>query len=149
MLKHESDWVIQRYSLRERGITLAGPSPQSLIDPVSPNDLRQAVVDVLPLWAKPILDDPLQIKNQGYQSFVVLSLCRMLYTLQYGTIISKPVAAQWGRDTLGKQRIPLIKRAWLGRQNPGLEAQPEDMDGTLKLICYTLEYSRQIEGSKN
>jgi len=149
MLKHESDWVIQRYVLRERGITLAGPAPQSLIDPVSPNELRQAVVDVLPLWAKPILDDPLQIKSRGYQSFVVLSLCRMLYTLQYGTIISKPVAAQWGQNTLGKQWTPLIKRAWLGRHNPGLEAQPEDMDGTLKFIRYTLEYSRQIEDSKN
>ncbi|HLE89510.1 MAG TPA: aminoglycoside adenylyltransferase domain-containing protein, partial [Anaerolineales bacterium] len=117
--------------------------------PVSPNELRQAVVDVLPLWAKPILDDPLQIKSRGYQSFVVLSLCRMLYTLQYGTIISKPVAAQWGQNTLGKQWTPLIKRAWLGRHNPGLDAQPEDMDGTLKFIRYTLEYSKQIEDSKD
>jgi len=62
---------------------------------------------------------------------------------------SKPVAAQWGRNTLGKQWAPLIKRACLGRQNPGLEAQPDDIDGTLKFIRHTLEYSRQIEDSKN
>jgi len=149
MLAHESDWVIQRHILRERGITLEGPSPKTLIDPVSQNDLRQAVVTVLPLWVKPILEDPLQMKSRGYQSFVVLSLCRMLYTLQYGTIISKPVAAQWGRDTLSKHWTPLIERAWLGRQNPGLEAQTEDVIGTLDLIRYTLEYSKQIEDSKN
>ena len=68
-MAHESDWIIQRHILRERGIILAGPAPQSLIDPISSNELRQAVMDVLPLWAKPILDDPYQIKNRGYQSY--------------------------------------------------------------------------------
>jgi len=69
----------------------------------------------------------------------------MLYTLQYGTIVSKRVAAQWGQDTLGEQWTSLIKEAWLGRQNPGLEARPADIDGTLNLIRYTLEYSKQLE----
>jgi len=148
MMAHESDWIIQRHILRERGITLAGSAPQSLIDPVSPNNLRQAVVDVLPLWAKTILDDPHQIKSRGYQSFIVLSLCRMLYTLQYGTIVSKRVAAQWAQANLDQEWLPLIEQAWLGRQNSGLEAQPEDIDGTLKLIRYTMVYSKQIEDQK-
>jgi predicted nucleotidyltransferase len=149
MKPHESDWVIQRHILRERGITLAGPIPQSLIDPVSPNDLRQAVVDVLPLWAEKIFNDPGQINSRGYQSFIVLTLCRMIYTLHYGTIISKPVAARWAQDTLDKKWKPLIKRAWHGRQNSGQEAKSQDIDETLKLMRYTLEYSKQIEDSTN
>jgi predicted nucleotidyltransferase len=149
MLTHESDWIVQRHILRERGIILEGPAPQSLIDPISSNDLRQAVMDVLPLWAKPILDDPDHIKSRGYQSFIVLSLCRMLYTLQCGTIISKRAAAQWAQETLSKQWTALIARAWLGRQNSGLEAQPEDVDGTLNFIRYIMDVSREIEDSKN
>lgn len=148
-MMHASDWIIQRHLLRERGVVIAGPDLQALIDPVSPNDMRQAIVDVLPLWVNPILHDPAQIQTRGYQSFVVLSLCRMLYTLQYGTIVSKRVAAQWGQDTLGKQWTSLIEEAWLGRQSPGLEAQPADIDGTLNLIRYTLEYSKQIETQIN
>lgn len=143
MLAHESDWIVQRHILRERGIILEGPAPKSLIDPISPNNLRQAVMDVLPLWAKPILDDPNQIKSRGYQSFIVLSLCRMLYTLQCGNIISKRAAADWAQDALSNQWTPLIARAWLGRQNAGSDAQPEDMDGTLNLIRYTMEYSNE------
>lgn len=148
-MTHASDWIIQRHLLRERGIVITGPDLQTLIDPVSPSDIRQAIVDVLPLWVNPILADPSQIKSRGYQSFVVLSLCRMLYTLQYGTIISKRVAAQWGQDTLGKQWTSLIEDAWLGRQSPGLEARPADINETLDLIRHTLEYSKQIETQLN
>ena len=143
-MAHESNWIIQRHILRERGIILAGPAPRSLIDPVSASDLQQAVVNVLPLWAKPILEDPLQIRNRGYQSYVVLSLCRMLYTLQCGTIISKCGAADWAQDSLSKQWTPLIARAWLGRQTSGSDAEPEDVEGTLNFIRYTMEYSQQL-----
>jgi len=146
---HASDWVIQRHLLREHGVIITGPDLKILIDPVSPNDMRQAVVDILPLWVNPILEEPAQIKSRGYQSFVVLSLCRMLYTLQYGTIVSKRVAAQWGQDTLGKQWTSLIKEAWLGRQSPRLEARPVDINETMDLIRHTLKYSKQIEGHLN
>src|SRR5215207_6205306 len=44
-MAHESNWIIQRHILRERGIILAGPAPRSLIDPISASDLQQAVVD--------------------------------------------------------------------------------------------------------
>jgi len=147
-MAHESDWIIQRHILRERGIILEGPAPQSLIDHISASDLQKALVDVLPLWATPILEDPLRIKSRGYQSFVVLSLCRMLYTLQCGTIISKRAAADWAQDALSKQWTPLIARAWLGRQNAGLDAQPEDVDGTLNFIRFAMEYSRKMEDPK-
>jgi predicted nucleotidyltransferase len=145
IMLHANDWIIQRHLLHERGVVITGPDLKTLIDPVSPDDMRQAIIDVLPLWVNPILEEPAQIKSRGYQSFVVLSLCRMLYTLQYGTIVSKRVAAQWGQDTLGKQWKSLIEDAWLGRQNPGLEARPADINETMDLIRYTLEYSKQIE----
>ena len=148
-MAHESNWIIQHHTLRERGIILAGPAPHSLIDPISASDLQLAVVNVLPLWAKPILENPLQIRNGGYQSYIVLSLCRMLYTLQCGTIISKRAAADWAQDALSEQWTPLIARAWLGRQNAGSDAEPEDVEGTLNFIRYTMKYCQQVEGPKN
>ena len=55
MKSHESDWVIQRHLLRERGITIIGPTLKSLIDPVAPPELRQAVIGELPLWDEYLL----------------------------------------------------------------------------------------------
>jgi predicted nucleotidyltransferase len=143
-MSHANDWIIQRHILRERGVIITGPDLKILIDPVSQDDLRKAVADVLPLWANPILDDPSQIDKRGYQSYCVLSLCRMLYTLKYGEIVSKHFAAEWAKENWSHW-TGLIERAWLGRQSPNLEAQPKDIYGTLELMRYTLEYSKQIE----
>ena len=47
---HDSDWIIQRHIIREQGLTLAGPDPKSLIDPVSPEEIRGAVIVFLDDW---------------------------------------------------------------------------------------------------
>ena len=143
MVEHDEAWAVHRYVLRERGITLAGPAPQTLIDPVAPNDLQQAMLKTLHGWAAHSLDNPAQMKTRGYQSYTVLTLCRILYTLEYGAVASKPVAARWARETLGNRWTILIERAWAGRHNPGLEASPGDVNGTLEFIRYALEQSKK------
>ena len=139
MLAHESDWIIQRHILRERGVTIEGPDLLRLIDPVSKDDLRRAVARVLPLWAKPILENPSRIKKRGYQSYCVLTLCRMSYTLKYGKILSKPNAATWALEHMDSKWKPLIERVLIGRQNSDLDADPEDLQETLDMMQYVLE----------
>jgi predicted nucleotidyltransferase len=129
--------VVQSHLLRERGITLEGPDPRTLLDEVTPEDLRNAMPRVLNELASRILHDPAQIARQGYQSYTVLSVCRILYTLQFGAVVSKPVAAKWARETLGY--APLINRAWIGRQYPERAATTEDIDETQALIRESLQ----------
>jgi len=138
IMQHDSDWIVQRYILRERGITIVGPTPRSLIDPVTSDDLKWAVVDILNSWIKGFLDDPSLLKSRGYQSYTVLTLCRILHTFRYGTIVTKPVATEWAKENLDKQWKPLIERAWIGRQNPGEPANPEDIKATQEMIKYAL-----------
>jgi Domain of unknown function (DUF4111) len=145
MVHHDAAWVIHRYIVRERGIRLAGPPPHTLIDPVSPADLRYAMLSMLPEWAARILHEPEQLKYRGYQSYVVLSLCRVLATLHSGTVVSKLAAARWAQDTLGERWVPLIERALVGRHDPNVVATPEDVSGTLALTRFTLERSQQYK----
>ena len=142
MMSHESDWIIQRYLLREHGIVITGPSLRDLIDPVSSGALRQAVTDVLPFWVNPILDEPAQIKKRGYQSFIVLSLCRMLYTLRQGKVLSKAAAAQWALENLDPRWRALIERALIGRRNPDLDAESQDIHATLNMMQYVLDQTQ-------
>ena len=143
MKSHESDWIIQRYLLRQQGIVVTGPDLKTIIDPVAQQELRQAVIHDLPLWASYLLDDPSRLKSRGYQSFCVLSFCRMLYTLQNKAVLSKPAAAKWAMDTLDIRWKPLIERALVGRRYPNLEASSEEINETLDMLQYTLEVSTQ------
>ncbi|MGE5374171.1 MAG: aminoglycoside adenylyltransferase domain-containing protein [Bacteroidota bacterium] len=116
-----------------------GPAPKTLIDPVSTNELRQAMLPALQGWALHILNHPNEIAHQGYQPYTVLSVCRILYTLEFGDIVSKNKAAGWVKETQSEKWHGLIDRAWIGRHNPQLPASPEYVNQTLDLIRYALE----------
>jgi hypothetical protein len=118
--------------------------PETLIDPVSPDTLKQATLAILQGWLEPLLEKSAELANCGYQSYTVLTLCRMLFTLEFGAIASKPVAARWAQETLGEPWAALIERAWAGRHNPQMKAQLDDVNGTLDFIHYTLKHSRPL-----
>jgi hypothetical protein len=141
---HDETWNIHRRILREHGITLMGPAPCTLIDPILPDELRQAMLPALEDWAAHILAHPNEIIHQGYQSYTVLSLCRILYTLQWGEVVSKHKAAGWAKEASGGKWNALIDQAWIGRHQPHLMADTDDINQTLELIKYTLERGRQF-----
>lgn len=143
VVSHDSDWVVQRHVLRERGISLAGPEARTLIDPVSAEDLRQAMRPILFDWYAHFLEKPVPFDSRGYQSYTVLSLCRILYTLETGQVISKQSAAEWAKQALDPRWRPLIDRALLGRQNPSLAPEPQDVRETLAMIRFTLDLQKR------
>jgi hypothetical protein len=141
--EHGRDWVIQRHILRQQGFVLAGPAPQTLIDPNQPDDLREAAVGVMDDWYGWALqpEDKSHLRPSGYQAYAILTMCRVLYTLQYGAAVSKPVAARWAQETLGEPWPELIEQALTWQ--PGEEL--DSLNETLDFIQYTLECSRSFE----
>ena len=143
LARHESDWIIQRHILREHGVAVAGPALRPMIDPVQPDDLRRAVQAVLREWWSPMLqlagraDDPARLRSSEYQAYAVLTMCRALYTLQHGQVVSKPVAARWAQETLGERWAALIAWALAWRH----DAPSDKSNETLDFIRYTLERS--------
>src|SRR5262245_17627808 len=37
--EHHTNWLLERWAVRERGVTLLGPEPQTLIDPIAAEEL--------------------------------------------------------------------------------------------------------------
>ena len=136
------EWVVQRCLLRERGIILLGPNPRTLIDPVTPDDLRHAMRLLLDGRLAGLVQDPSGIDTRGYQSYCVLTVCRVLRTIQYGDVLSKPAAAAWAKTSLDPRWTPLIERAILSRQSPHGPPDPDEVRQTLAFIGYALERSR-------
>ena len=144
-MPHDSDWVVQRHLVREKGIIVEGPSPKALIDPVSPDELREAMLPVLWDWLAHMPEHLEQITHRGYQSYIVLTVCRVLFTLQHGEVASKPAAADWAKEALDKRWTPLIERAWVGRQNAGMDADLDELKETMEFIQYALKYNPGIK----
>ena len=135
---HDVDWVVHRHVLREHGVAVVGPELRTLIDPVSPDDLRDAVRELLQGWWAPAPGCRQQLDNPFYRSYAVLTMCRMLYTLRHGIVVSKPVAAQWAETALDPRWAHLLDaaRAWSRENAPGL-------DETLQFIQYTRQASER------
>lgn len=118
--QHDVDWVIQRYVVREHGITLTGPDPKELIDPITADDLRQALKELMRIWWTPMAVDPARIQSESYRAYAVLTMCRILYTRRHGSVISKPAATKWARTVLDPGWHSLIDRALAGKMGDDL-----------------------------
>jgi hypothetical protein len=147
MVDHDETWAVHRHVLRERGIALVGPDLRAMIDPVSEEELRRAMHKLLNGWGRNILDNPQSLSSGGYQSYVVLSLCRALFTLQTGRVASKPFAAAWAKEHLDGKWAPLIERAIEGRHHSDLQADPHDIKETLEMIGYSTLFLQTYENT--
>ncbi len=105
---------IMRYILWHKGEVLAGPPIRELIDFVSQDDLRQAVRDLFVGWWRPQITDHRNFGWHGYRAYAVGTMCRMLYTLRFGKIVSKLVAGEWALGVLDEQWQELVETAVYG-----------------------------------
>jgi hypothetical protein len=145
----ESGWSVQCYTLREHGLAVAGPEPRTLVDSVDPNGMRRAGSAIAGMWLEQARTDPswlAWLRRRENQAFVVLTLCRLLYTLESGAVASKPGAARWAQQALGPRWAGLIERALAGQQEC-TEIPDSDADETVALIQHTVDQFRQWEAS--
>lgn len=130
---------VVRWSLRERGIVLAGPDPKSLVDPVSAAELRSEVLTTMHEWVDWAKAPDM---SRWRQPTLVLSYCRMLHTLTVSRVTSKREAGEWALGALSAEWASLIRSAlddrpdlWLLVHEP---ADAEAVRRTLAFVDYAL-----------
>ncbi|MCV2393584.1 DUF4111 domain-containing protein [Actinotalea sp. M2MS4P-6] len=91
--RHQApDLAVQITVARRSGSALHGPSAEQVLDPVPPGDLRRAMLTGVP----GLLDD-----LRGDERNVLLTLARIVVTLETGEIVPKDVAAGLVAPRLG------------------------------------------------
>lgn len=115
-----ANWLIERWVVRERGITLMGPDPSSLIAPISSDDLRAATRARLPDWIEWAhqTDDPEWHAHRGHKAYYVETMCRALHTLATGEAQTKPQAVAWALATLSEPWRTTVERSRVWRSDP-------------------------------
>jgi len=145
----EPGWPMQRYTLREYGVVVSGPDPRSLLGPVHPDELRRASAAIVAGWQARAQGDPdwvAWLQRRSHHTFVALTLCRLLYTLDTGSVASKPAATCWVERTLASRWSELIGRATTEQHATG-EAPDDEIHDTLALLEYTNAQYQQWHAS--
>jgi predicted nucleotidyltransferase len=106
------DWLVNWYIVREKGVTLFGPPPQAIIDPIAKEEFVQTVKDHM-LWWRDYIHE---VYHRGSQAYAILTMCRALYTVRNGEQVSKLQAATWAQGEL-PQWASLIQDAVAWRKS--------------------------------
>ena len=129
------EWLIDWYVVREKGITLFGPSPKTIIEPISKDEFIRSVKAHAKAWRVWIND----MHNRKSQAYAILTICRALYTYRNGEQVSKKQAAVWAEQEFPEwssliQNALLWRADWRNEQIDHADTFPE----TLRFVHYAV-----------
>src|SRR5512145_2260122 len=85
LIEAGNEWLMNWYFVQDYGLTLFGPPPQTLIDPLTKADFMQAIYDHVVYWREHVRETQ---PSPPYQTYAVLTLCRALYSWRNGEQVS-------------------------------------------------------------
>ncbi len=150
---HDNHWHV-RWILRECGIALVGPAPRTFVNPVSIAALRSETLAALHRCVEEFataIDGPLTFFTSRFgQSFAVLTGCRLLHTLETGTVQSKLAGLRWAMHAVAPEWHELIQQAWDEREGVRFcvkirqPADPERLRASLRYLRHALDEGEQL-----
>jgi predicted nucleotidyltransferase len=111
------DLAVLLTAARAASVPLFGPSITEVLDPIPAEDLRRAMHDVIPGVVDDLEDD---VRN------ILLTLARVWFTLETGTIAAKDIAADWVIARLPEGRGDALRRAraaYIGDEDDSWEGE--------------------------
>jgi hypothetical protein len=89
-----------RWVLREKGVCLTGPPAETIVDPVSSEDLRREMAEMLACNMDRLAGDRAWLRTANGQASAVLVFARALETVATGEVRSKRSAVAFARTRL-------------------------------------------------
>jgi len=105
-----NEWLINYYLLYKYGKTLYGSEFKEIVEEIDIKDVQEAARNDLEEEWEPKMNDDEYLSDPHNQSYMVLNLCRILYTILQADAGSKTQAANWVKETY-PQWTELIQKA--------------------------------------
>lgn len=140
-----NEWIINNYLLYQYGISLIGCDFKALITQIDILEVQKACIkDLFQEW-EPKITDLEWLSNSHYQSYLVLNLCRILYTVIEGFAGTKKVSAEWAKKRFGFPWSNLIANAQDWRYGKEMSSTNETID----FIKFTIEEIKKTDIYQN
>ncbi|MDX6273502.1 MAG: hypothetical protein QOJ92_712 [Frankiales bacterium] len=120
---------VARWILRNHGIRVVGPPTQELVDPIPSEAMRQGAKAAIPTAIRDI-EGWVSLDLAWGQRYAVVTMCRLLYTLETAEVASKRRAVLWALERIGPEWHPLLISAMEGRAlgwNPEHRADSDEV----------------------
>lgn len=106
-----NEWSINNYLLYNYAISLFGPAFKELTKPINIEEVQKACLrDLFAEW-EPKKTNRDWFKDSHQQSYFILNLCRILYTVMCKSAGSKKIASSWVKKEYGIPWQDLINTA--------------------------------------
>lgn len=138
---------ILRWVLREKGVRLLGPPADALVDPISAEDLRHEMAEMLACNQTRLAGDLSWFRTAYGQASGALVFARALESLATGEVRSKRSALAFAHARLEPRWSELVSAAFDTRSrhaaDPSLDepADPKAVADTLAFLDWAVEHS--------
>lgn len=140
-----NEWIINNYLLLESSIALLGPAFKTLCHPIDIIEVQKACIrDLFQEWEPKLRDDE-WLDNSHYQSYLILNLCRILYTVFCKATASKKNSSEWVKHQFGSTWDHLIEVA----QNWQYGKTMSEKENTINFIKFIIAKIKQTELYQN
>jgi len=129
-----------RWVLRERGVCLTGPPAATIVDPVSAEDLRREMAEMLTCNMERLAGDRSWLKTANGQASAALIFARALETVETGEVRSKRSAVAFARARL-EPWADLVAAAFEERSRAAAESYV-DRASDPRAVAGTLAFAR-------
>jgi len=150
---HGPNWMLERSTVREDGITLYGPDPKTLIDPIPQDLLRKASASRMADWAEWARDetDPEWSTPLTHKAYAIETMCRAIYTIEHGLIASKRESVRWCLENLPEPWNNLAARSqtWRREDKVDLSINPEVQGFILWTAAYLQDKIEQEQKQRS
>lgn len=134
-----------RWVLRERGVAVVGATASTYVAPVDVGALRAEMIGVARARAEDLEEHPDHLANGWYQPYLVVTLCRALYTAYTGEVTSKAAAAAWALGVVGDEHHEVVRRAVADRPDPWVRVhRPADPALAAPTRAFAWEVHRMV-----
>jgi predicted nucleotidyltransferase len=134
-----NEWIINNYLLYHFAIPLFGPDFKELMGPIGIEEVQKACIRDLFVEWEPKINNLAYLNNSHNQSYLILNLCRILYTVLHKTTGSKKVSAEWVKQEFGLPWKDLIESA----ESWQYGKEMDEWDKTIEFINFAVnEISR-------
>jgi len=90
-----AEWHFEKYTIKHHGQVIYGKEIDRDQLSISSTKLRVAAYQILLEWWKPIIEQGIHRLSDDYLSYGVMTMCRMIFTIETGKVDSKKVSVNY------------------------------------------------------